>query len=1457
MTHSWAQEGIPIERLDDCTDVCTAFQRHISEARHPPEQLYALPVYCAGLYRDASNFAYGLSANVSVRSYPVLAPGMPLHTEAGMSAALASLAVLKDHALVDRPKRDAVVAGMCRAAAAGGMASVAPMAVALKMFIERSLLRQPHKAALVCGMLAACAHVFASLRWPAHRLLELTPRLLAWLCMPAARALTEPALQWRPVSLRALDGRDVLDCPCKIPGHEQHGIFNMDEALSLASVLSVGADTAGASKPLAPTDLVQDEECYELMRLAARVLPGTTATLWPLAAGCTLAARGSPAQLPTARWSRSSADGGAFTVFSPLEVKQRKHTSLTRHRRNGRAVVVAFEPLGSGGGGQGGGKGGEAQCAKGGATPDGAPTQRGRANLFLPLRGETITVDLANVARDAAQHPDAWRHAPRSNDDAGPLVCGPAALAAGGGIRERLRQLSVQLAMAEEDLLEEGGQTAQAGVAGTGQAPVKRLHDLRLKRASIAAELSATICAYGSEVTASRLGGVEALGGAEGGEGEGEGEEEEEEEALRRMASIARRPENERGGVASRARPAVKSTAQASRGATTRGGGSPPEAPALRGAVVPAGIVSPTSTSDVPSLHANNVSPHVEDDGSTARAYVAEATMLVLDVSASMQTRCFRPSGGSDAPEGASKVLFVAMRGSKRADVPADLAHVSAGLSQHVSRTLGLPPPVNVRLHRHLETEQWKGTCHLEWQSVEEAERAYAALQAADAPRLWGQALIVDRCAADTPRSARRQLVEVESRLAVCKLALERYTERAVALDLASAAGVLLVGSDIALHCRLTAALRLFAERAASAMTDDEQVERRGGRTRLHRALECAAAELATFGARQAALEGATRPQLRILAVTDGEDTSDDCPLHALQVLRERGVVVDVVVLGGPSNGMMAALAEATGGMVLQPVSERDALMAFESEALLQLASRRVVTPHAKLPSLPELHRHAKQAKCRLLATMQRAAVSGEGGRRPTEDEVDPQPGGMMLAAPTEGGGATAGVGAAAMLASELASTVAASAAVSGGGVTAPPRLVEEAPSRPTITRILHELAACRNHPHEELQVFPHEQNILTWEAVLSCPITNVGVLYAGGAWRLRITFPRDYPERAPTVHFVTPILHLNVNRDGRVCHSALDRDYSPEHSMPFLLQALVALLVLPDADDPFNEPLAIVYNASRRGHRELPPPDVDTRYKTLVREAVIRHASTPAEELIKQLTRESMADAAASPSSPTDDPPTLSDSESSVAPFAAAPGTGGAAKQQSRPSPHQSTPSTQAQQRSKPPQPSLRSAPTTTTEAAASLARGDVSPSPAVPALIQVPSATTPAEKAARIRAVFGLPDSLPVPQMLAEASLGLGVPISGLTLLEQIDACYVAFFGVDESASRDRQSDELSACPQLKAVALAVEPCGTVDPSPTVARGRGGRSRGRGGRHGVRGRGGRGMAVAAMQSSSCSNES
>ena len=63
----------------------------------------------------------------------------------------------------------------------------------------------------------------------------------------------------------------------------------------------------------------------------------------------------------------------------------------------------------------------------------------------------------------------------------------------------------------------------------------------------------------------------------------------------------------------------------------------------------------------------------------------------------------------------------------------------------------------------------------------------------------------------------------------------------------------------------------------------------------------------------------------------------------------------------------------------------------------------------------------------------------------------------------------------------------------------------------------------------------------------------------------------QNYPFAPPSVRFVTPIFHPNVNSDGRVCIDILKDNWSPALSASKVLRALRQLVLQPNPDDPLD----------------------------------------------------------------------------------------------------------------------------------------------------------------------------------------------------------------------------------------------------------------------------------------------
>ena len=52
--------------------------------------------------------------------------------------------------------------------------------------------------------------------------------------------------------------------------------------------------------------------------------------------------------------------------------------------------------------------------------------------------------------------------------------------------------------------------------------------------------------------------------------------------------------------------------------------------------------------------------------------------------------------------------------------------------------------------------------------------------------------------------------------------------------------------------------------------------------------------------------------------------------------------------------------------------------------------------------------------------------------------------------------------------------------------------------------------------------------------------------MYHPGTFLMYIDMDAEYPAFAPKARFITPLLHPNVTKQGRICHSILDRNSSP-----------------------------------------------------------------------------------------------------------------------------------------------------------------------------------------------------------------------------------------------------------------------------------------------------------------------
>jgi len=124
--------------------------------------------------------------------------------------------------------------------------------------------------------------------------------------------------------------------------------------------------------------------------------------------------------------------------------------------------------------------------------------------------------------------------------------------------------------------------------------------------------------------------------------------------------------------------------------------------------------------------------------------------------------------------------------------------------------------------------------------------------------------------------------------------------------------------------------------------------------------------------------------------------------------------------------------------------------------------------------------------------------------------------------------------------------------------------------------RLMKELSEIMLSTDKSITAFPDEENTFMWLGKIKGPVDSV---YEGLAFKMSLQFPENYPYEAPTIKFVSPCFHPNVDTKGNICLDTLKERWSSCNSVLSILLSIQSLLQDPNNDSPLNTQAASLWN--------------------------------------------------------------------------------------------------------------------------------------------------------------------------------------------------------------------------------------------------------------------------------------
>jgi len=132
--------------------------------------------------------------------------------------------------------------------------------------------------------------------------------------------------------------------------------------------------------------------------------------------------------------------------------------------------------------------------------------------------------------------------------------------------------------------------------------------------------------------------------------------------------------------------------------------------------------------------------------------------------------------------------------------------------------------------------------------------------------------------------------------------------------------------------------------------------------------------------------------------------------------------------------------------------------------------------------------------------------------------------------------------------------------------------------------RLMRDFKRLQEDPPAGVSGAPGENNILLWNAVIFGPHDTP---FEDGTFKLTMEFSEEYPNKPPTVKFLSKMFHPNIYADGGICLDILQNRWSPTYDVSAILTSIQSLLSDPNPNSPANSMAAQLFKENRREYEK------------------------------------------------------------------------------------------------------------------------------------------------------------------------------------------------------------------------------------------------------------------------------